>query len=59
MWAMLPALLLSARAQMTRRAAAGVLAAAGAFPLIAILLRRSSPTSFIARAFPTTPRITG
>ena len=39
MWAMLPAALLSSRsAQTTPRAAAGVLAAATAFPLIALLL---------------------
>ena len=39
MWSMLPALLLSARGlQTTRNAAAGALAAACAFPLIAILL---------------------
>ncbi len=39
MWAMLPAALLSSpRAQTTRRAAAGVLAAAIAFPLIALSL---------------------
>ena len=61
MWSMLPALLLSARSlQTTRSAAAGVLAAALAFPLIAILLCAGHRgLSSIATACPIMRRITG